>query len=70
MVWNVYPNGYFSRTPLIRTLVIWIGLALRVKYFFCFNYTSFYGLNFPGICQMHIRNYLFILCLYGNKYVA
>jgi hypothetical protein len=62
-------EGAYSITPLIRTLVIRIGLALRVNIFLLY-FTIFLLLkNFP-LCQAHERNYVLMFHLYVNKYVA
>jgi len=67
--------GYYSRTPLIRTLVIRIAnypnqlghsdKHLRVQ--LCY---TFYGLHFSPICQTHVRNYVLMFYSYVNKYVT
>jgi hypothetical protein len=62
--------GYYSITPLIRTLVIRIGLAIRIGTYVPELHYIFYALNFSPICQMHIRNYVLMFYLYVNKYVT
>ena len=54
-----------SRSPIIR-----IGLPLRVNIFVFNCTTSFYGLNVSPVCQIHVRNYALMFCLYLNKYVS
>jgi hypothetical protein len=66
----------YSRTPLIWTLVIRIAnypdrLGPSGKHCLTVIVVHLvYILNFCPICQIHIRNYVLILYLYVNKYVA
>jgi len=60
----------YSRTPLIRTLITRIGLAVQVNIFLLYLYCIFYGLKFTRNCPIHMRNYVLIFYLYLNKYVA
>jgi hypothetical protein len=54
-----------SGSPNIR-----IGLALRVNIFVLQLYYIFLWLQFSSICQIRIRNYVWMFYVYVNKYVA
>jgi hypothetical protein len=65
----------YSRTPLDRTLVIRVAnypdpLGTSGKQFLAAIVHIFYGLNVSPYYQIHIRNYILMLYLYVNKYVA
>jgi len=59
------PGHWLSGTPIIR-----IGLALRVNILNWNGSTYFYGLNFPPIFRIYLRNNVLMFYLYANKYAA
>jgi hypothetical protein len=66
----------YSRTPLIRMMVIRIAnfrcrLGPSGKYLFTVIVLHIIAKIFPRPnCQIHVRNYVLMFCLYVNKYVA
>ena len=70
---NIKFNCYYSRTPLIRTLVIRNAnnpdrFRPFGKYFRTLTALYlFYDFNFTPICQIHIRNFVLMFHLYVHK---
>ena len=56
-----------NKTPLIRTLAIRIGLALRVNIFLLELYCIFLWLKSSPDCQIHIRNCVCVCVFCGKR---